>query len=312
MTTHHNRTAAAFFRMLASPVPWQHAYRRTIGRKHQMTGPARWGILSAAIDGFDPLSFDPSQLNLLPAPGGTTWADPFCRSIGGRNHLFMEEWPPESHGAHISIVELDAAGIPAGTACPILKSDTHHSYPCIFEFENQWWMMPENSNSGRLQLYRCEAFPTVWVPDRIVMQGVRYADPTVFQHDGRWWMFITLATGFHGVNTDLFLFHSDNPVSGEWRPHPMNPVVSGFHQSRPAGLPFVSNGRLYRPSQNCLKRYGHGLRIQEITRLDTMHYKEQFAREILPWTDHMLGVHHLDVCGNLVVMDVHLKSCNPL
>ena len=299
---------AGFLKMLASPLPWQHLYRRTLGRKHRFTGPAHWGILSTTVETFDPLSFDPQKMNLIPAPGGSTWADPFCRSRGDKSYLFMEDWPARSPCAHLSVVDLDSSGLPTSAPCPIIRSDTHYSYPCLFEYDGQLWMMPENSMSNRLQLYRCTEFPSRWIADRIVMQGVRYADPTVFEHDGSWWMFITFGTGYYGVNTNLFLFHSDNPVSGKWTSHPMNPVVSGFHRSRPAGRPFVSNGRLFRPSQNCLKCYGHGLRINEIHTLNTRKYKETTVREILPWADNILGIHHLDICGNVVVMDIHLKG----
>lgn len=306
--SHSTRNLSAFLRFSASPVPWQHLYRRTFGRKHLTSGPAHWAILSSTTKSFDPLDFDPREMKPIPSPGGATWADPFCWRHEESRWLFMEDWPEGNPSAHLSVMELDPNGQPAGPPTPIICSETHYSYPCIFEYDGQLWMMPENSMSNGLQLYRCTEFPVQWIPDRVVMQGVRYADPTVFPHDGRWWMFITLGTGYFGVNTNLFLFHAENPISGKWTPHTMNPVVSGFHHSRPAGRPFMSNGRLFRPSQNCLKRYGHGLRISEITALDTRQYKETTVREILPWTDNILGIHHLDICGNLVMMDVHLKG----
>jgi hypothetical protein len=308
LDSYSTRNPAALIRMMATAVPWQYLYHRTSGGGNLKKGPAHWAILSSSVESFDPVTFAPQEMNILQDAVGSTWADPFCRSHGDNNYLFIEEWPPDTPNAHLSMMELDSSGLPTGPTQPIIRSANHYSYPCIFEYDNTLWMLPENSTSNRLQLYRCNEFPFHWVADKVLMQGVQYADPTVFQHDGHWWMFITLRTGYFGLNTNLFLFHTDNPIEGEWRPHPMNPVVSGLHHARPAGRPFYANGRFFRPSQNSLKCYGHGLRINEIVTLNTHQYRESFVREILPWADNILGVHHMDVCGKMVMMDVRLRS----
>jgi hypothetical protein len=104
------------------------------------------------------------------------------------------------------------------------------------------------------------------------------------------------------------LFHAENPISSKWTPHPLNPIVSGFHHSRPAGRPFVANGRLFRPAQSCLKRYGHYLMFHEIIHMDVHRYAERCARKIKPWAEHILGIHHFDIRGNMVVMDMQIST----
>lgn len=307
----NTRNPSAFLRFLRSPVPWQHLYRRTLGRRHRSPASARWAILTGIHPSFDPLAFDPRNLTFIVSPDGTTRADPFLWSHDGERHLFFEEWPADAPCGHLSVMKLDANGKPAGDAQPIIRGDTHFSYPFVFEHAGELWMLPENSASGRLQLFRCTEFPHRWVPDRILMEGIRYADPTLFEHDGRWWLFLTLGAGFFGVNTNLLLFSADSPLSEEWTPHPMNPIVSGFHRSRPAGRLFRIGGRIFRPSQDCLKKYGHGLIIHEVTRLDSRHYEEHPVRHILPWNESIVGVHHLDVMGDMLAMDIHHIPTEP-
>lgn len=305
---YQKRSLSALLQFLGTLVPWQHLYRQTFGKKHLTYPASHRSILSAVVEDFDPLTFSPSEMTMVSASDESTWADPFVWTSGGKTCLFEEEMPAGEASGHISVVELDPKGLPKGSPVPILKNNFHHSYPFIFQHDGQLWMLPESSSTNRLQLYRCVEFPYEWVPDKILMEGIRYADPTLFEHEGRWWLFITLGVGFYGVNTNLFLFSSDSPLSSDWRPHPMNPVVSGFHHSRPAGRLFRSKGRLFRPSQDCFIRYGNGLRINEVVHLDLEHYEERCVRTIKPWSSEILGLHHLEISDNLIMMDIHTLS----
>lgn len=309
-STYQNKSLSEFLQFLGTPVPWQHLYRQTFGKKHLTSPPSYRSILTSIIEDFDPLTFSPSEMTMVSAPDESTWADPFLWSSGGKTYLFEEELPVGKGQAHISVVELDSRGLPIGLPAPVIKDKFHYSYPFVFEYDGDLWMLPENSTSKRLQLHRCVEFPHKWVPDKILMEGVCYADPTLFEHEGRWWLFMTFGSGFYGVNTNLFLFSAESPLSNNWTPHPLNPIVSGFQHSRPAGRLFNSNGRLFRPSQDCFIRYGNGLRINEIVRLDPEHYEEKCVREIKPWSDEILGVHHLEISGDLILMDIHTLSKN--
>jgi hypothetical protein len=63
-------------------------------------------------------------------------------------------------------------------------------------------------------------------------------------------------------------------------------------------------GKLYRPCQDCLVRYGHSLRINEILHLDTRHYEERLVTRVAPdWAPGIRANHHLDWRNGLMVMD---------
>jgi hypothetical protein len=136
------------------------------------------------------------------------------------------------------------------------------------------------------------------------MRDLKYVDATLFAHEGKWWLFAAVQCGVFGINRDLFLFWADSPLAEKWMPHPGNPVVRGLTSARPAGRPFEIAGKLYRPSQNCMVRYGHCLRINEIVRLDTRSYQERLVREIQPdWQPGIRCTHHIDWADGMLVMD---------
>lgn len=292
-------------RFIKSPVPWQHIYRQTMGKRHANHGPAHWTIGKGSSTPAGLQSFRPQATESMIADGHPTWADPFLFEKEGRVFLFFENWPSISSCGKIAVAELDAEGKLCGDPVNILTDTTHFSYPFVFEYDDQIWMLPENSASGSLQLYKCADFPHVWKPDKILMKGTRYADPTLFEHDGRWWLFLTLGTGLYGVNTNLFLFSADSPLSDSWLAHPQNPIVSGFHCSRPAGRIRKEEGRILRPSQDCFKRYGNGLRINEITDLSMKKYSERPVRALYPWNESVIGIHHVEILDQILLIDTH-------
>jgi hypothetical protein len=206
--------------------------------------------------------------------------------------------------AHISVLQLDGDGRIKAEARPVLAEPNHLSYPFLFEFEGPLYMMPESGENRTIDIYRCESFPERWVKSHTLFRGLHARDATLFRHQERWWMFVTLERGMYRLNHDLFVFHADSPLDGVWHEHRRNPVVSSFERARPAGRLFEMDGRLYRPSQDCLRSYGHSLNISQIIRLDGEHYAERLVHRVRPdWEPGIIGNHHLDWNEGLMAMD---------
>ena len=45
---------------------------------------------------------------------------------------------------------------------PALEEDFHLSFPTVFDWNGEIWMLPETGSDHSLRLYRCRAFPTGW------------------------------------------------------------------------------------------------------------------------------------------------------
>lgn len=165
-------------------------------------------------------------------------------------------------------------------------------------------MIPEAGQGGSVDIYACESFPDQWRKRASLMQNLRYADATLLQRDQKWWLFITIKRGLFSLSRDLFLFWAETPVATTWKAHPQNPIIRGLKGARPAGRLFEIHGRLFRPSQNCLPRYGYGLRINEVTFMDKHRYEERLATEVNPdWDTGVIANHHIDWHEGLLVMD---------
>ena len=147
----------------------------------------------------------------------------------------------------------------------VLKEPFHLSYPCVFEYQNEMYMVPETLGANSVRLYRATDFPTKWehVADLL---SESHADATPFFKDGHWWMFTCPTPSTHDT---LNLYHSDN-LFGRWRKHPASPIVANNNRTaRPAGRVIQWGDRWFRFAQDCQPRYGTQVRMFEILKLDT-------------------------------------------
>lgn len=200
------------------------------------------------------------------------WADPFPLRLAGRDFLLFEELLFTDDVGHLSVLELGPDG-PIGEPTTVLQRPFHLSYPFAFEYDGQWYLLPEMALEGRLELYRAVRAPYEWVLDRVIMQGPMLMDATLQEIDGRWWLFASEYREGLQPWTDLLLFHADSPF-GPWTPHPRNPVVSDVRSARPAGRLFREDGAWIRPAQDCSRTYGGAITLRRITTLTTTDYAE--------------------------------------
>jgi hypothetical protein len=240
-------------------------------------------------------------------PSDRYWADPHVVYRNGEYYVFIEEYSFENAKGHISVIRIDKDGSYA-KATPVLERPYHLSYPFILEHAGELYMVPESMDNRTVELYRCAEFPHRWVFVRNLLEGVRAVDSTLLLHHGKWWLFANLLENEGGsASEELFVFYTDTLLSGEWTPHPLNPVISDVTRARPAGSIQLRDGRLYRPSQDCSVRYGYAIRINEIGVLSTEDYAETEVDRIKPdWSANVLGTHTLAYASGLTVVDALL------
>ncbi|MGD2115438.1 MAG: hypothetical protein PVG07_10320 [Acidobacteriota bacterium] len=239
---------------------------------------------------------------ILP-PRDRFWADPFPVRQGGRYFIFLEEYLFRERRGRIAVLELAEDGRWTEPA-PVLERPHHLSYPFVFRWREELFMVPESAEAGRIELLRCRSFPGEWEPEAVLLDGVRAVDATLHREGDRWWMFANLAEpGTAHCHDELHLFSAATPL-GPWTPHPRNPVVSDARHARPAGALFRWGGDLYRPAQDCSGRYGSAVAIQRVLRLDPSGYREEPVSRIEPrWRPDLLATHTLNRAGSLTLVD---------
>ena len=239
---------------------------------------------------------------LIP-PKDRFWADPFPIKVGDKYFIFIEEFIYERDKAHISVIEIDKQGN-ATEPVKVLERDYHLSYPFILEWNGEYFLMPETSENGTVELYRCVSFPNEWKLEKVLLEGNNPADATLAEIDGKWWMFVNISSAGVKKNWDeLHIFSSESPL-GPWRAHRRNPVKSDVRCARPAGHLFRINGNLYRPTQDCSKHYGYGISINRVNHLTPDEFYEEEVSKILPeWDKRITGTHTLNSYEDLTVVD---------
>lgn len=265
----------------------------------------QWFLLTGARPAYAPDVLGIADLQPLYPPYEVFWADPFVWSRGGRNFVFFEERRYRIRRGHIRAWELDRTGRPLGLSFPVVDEPYHLSYPYLFEHDGELFMAPEKAEQGRVDVYGCVRFPDRWERAATLIGGARLSDPTLFLHQGRWWLFCAASRGRMRVNETLMAFHAENPLASRWSAHPANPIVRDFSCGRPAGrIQRDAIGRLLRPGQDCVRRYGYGLVLSQIVELSPERYREQSiwrtnGAAIGGWR----GLHHLDWHAGILVMD---------
>jgi hypothetical protein len=266
---------------------------------------ADWGIgvVDAPIAAFltDPSLRD--AVRWLPRPRSGEWyADPFGLVHQGRTWIFFESFDRDLGRAVLAASELLGSGA-LSEPVPILDPGVHTSYPFVFEHEGVVYCIPETGAANEIVLYRAESLPGPWRRVAALVEGFAGYDSTICQHDGRWWLWSS-ATPVGENMSEMFLWHAPRP-EGPWTPHRGNPVKVDVGSVRCAGTPFVSEGRLFRPAQDCSVTYGGRVVVFEVTRMTVDAYEERLVTAIEPDPSGVYpdGLHTLSAVGDRTLID---------
>jgi len=242
---------------------------------------------------------------IIRAPKNRFYADPFLFTCGGKNFLFFEDFSYQTKRAVISFVELDHNGMHSKPLVA-LEREYHLSYPFVFNWRSDIFMLPETRSQRRIELYRAVDFPRVWDLHKVLLWNVDAVDPTLLEYQGKFWLFVNIGVSGGSANDELFLFFSDS-VLGPWKPHPKNPLVSDVRSARPAGRIVELNGKLIRPSQDSSTSYGYRIKLNTIEVLTETDYRETETEIISPdWLAENLGTHTVAQNCQFQVLDGRL------
>ncbi len=241
-------------------------------------------------------------------PKDRFWADPHVIYKDDTYYIFIEELFYNTQKGHISLITMDKKGKYTQPKT-IIDKPYHLSYPFVFEHNNTHYMIPESIENNTISLFKCTEFPHKWELEMHLMEDIKAVDTTLFYHNNKWWMFTNIVEN-DGASTcdELFLYYSDDLLTTDWQPHPLNPIFSDCKVARPAGKIFVENGAIYRPSQDCSKRYGYGFNMNEITVLDENNYAETLVSSVKPnWDKNIIGTHTFNRENRLHIIDAIYK-----
>lgn len=221
-------------------------------------------------------------------------ADPFMIHVQGLWYMFFEVLNKQTNKGEIGLATSSNA---LGWVYQqiVLSEQFHLSYPYVFEWNGDHYMIPETLEAGGVWLYRADVFPTDW--SRLgALTRETCADPSVFRFRDQWWMFACSTPYQHDT---LRLYFADE-LMGPWTEHALSPIVAGDKsKARPGGRVLVFEDRVVRFAQDCVPRYGAQLRAFEILELTASTFRERETRNSPVLTANGpgwngLGMHHID------------------
>ncbi|ALN92613.1 glucosamine inositolphosphorylceramide transferase family protein [Lysobacter gummosus] len=227
-------------------------------------------------------------------------ADPFGVP-GDDRRVYCEVYDYRDGFGRIEAVELGDGHSIVDAAPAQLKLPGHISYPYLFEHEGRVYAVPETAARKKCELYEIDKTGQ-WRFVAVLLDGVAAADASLFVWNDLFWLAYTdLAMG---PFDNLCLSYSEE-LRGPWKPHLRNPVKVDHRSSRPAGTPFVHEGVLYRPAQDCGSGYGQAAVINRVSLCTPQRYREEVVRHCRPdpCGRNPHGLHTVSAWGERTLVD---------
>lgn len=221
-------------------------------------------------------------------------ADPFIIKVEDLYYLFFEIMNLDSGQGDIGLA-ISQDGVSWAYQGIVLTTGYHLSYPWVFEWQGNYYMLPEMNQARAVNLYQAVNFPYQWEPVAELLTGKRYRDSSLLRYNKLWWLFTTWD------DTRLYLYFSEDLSGSSWLEHQGSPIARGRY-ARPAGRILNYQGRLFRPAQDPLPGYGSRVMLNEIKKLTAAEYKEEligpyFSASGSGWNSERM--HHVDFLEQL-------------
>ena len=235
-------------------------------------------------------------------------ADPFLFKFKGKNFVFYEKFNKKQNKGVISVAKLKDNKLYNDR--DIIVKDYHLSYPNLLKYNNNIYLIPENYQAKKLNIYKFISFPYKLKLVKSFLHNEIVADPTFFKYKNSLWFFVNKAKkDIKDLNKNLFLYKINKNFT-KITPHNQNPIKRNLYGGRSAGSIFRYQKKYIRPAQiNKKETYGFGLVFFEIKKLNLDTYIEKKITSILPSSfKNCHGVHHFSYLNNNVMIDLNLTE----
>ena len=242
-------------------------------------------------------------------PKNEFWADPFYFRYNNKDYCFFERYFYSTKKGELACAEIKNYKLV--NIITVLKKKYHLSFPNIFKYKKNIFLVPETHENKRLEIYICKKFPNKWNLYSTAFEGEITCDPLILLRNKQLWLFINKTKkNLLNLNQDLYIYQIDSLKLKSIVSHKKNPVISNLDGGRNAAQNFFYNKSITRISQNCKNLYGESLNINKINKLNLNEYQEKKIRKIIPsnFADkNIIGTHSLSKFKNKYLVDVLLK-----
>lgn len=233
----------------------------------------RYTIATAVTD--NPFRIDTALMNILPwdsfpqHPRCCFMADPFIVRDSNDYYIFYEEMPPQMNSTWGDIAVLHSTDLEHWTRIGVAIDEPFHlSFPNVFQYEGEWYLIPEAGATNEVRLYKSIHFPMEWKYVKSLVKDVHPADPIIIEWNNVWYL-------MYWSNEVLRLYYADNLLT-DWNEHADSPIrlKDKYQETRPAGNFAMYNDSLYYFVQRHDGGYGTAVCAYRIDTLSPTIFRE--------------------------------------
>ena len=262
------------------------------------------GILENTIE--DVVNGKPLSLRRIDNPyKDRWWADPFILEVTEDRILILVEevFYKTTEKGHIALLTVDRNTLKVLSDNVILELSTHLSFPCILRCGSKVYIYPENGQAGNLSIYEYESHSenlnkiSVICDDKVV-------DSVIFKNKEKLYLLATKYPYYSENQLEIYQYNSEKKKFIH-----LKKIVFPENIARNAGNIFEIKGTLFRPAQECNKKYGHALSIQKISFENDGIFSFKEVRRILPIDKKFhTGIHTLNSYKSIIVVDHYINQ----
>lgn len=237
------------------------------------------------------------------------YADPLLFEYKGHEVVFMECVDRSTGIGSIGVLEL-----PYVDEVPkiIIKEKFHMSFPMIFEWQDDLYMIPETEMNDSIVIYRCKDFPHQWDKVGEFLKGHKIVDSVVISKNDD--EVRILGSEYYKENdfyTRFCMYHlnlNEEKMEAQW-----DGVLSEEYtlQSRMAGQ--IIDSRIYPIQRSTPGIYGYSVKFME----HLVNGENRCIKEICPSdinlkgkNKKLIGVHTYSLSSHYEVIDVQYLVFN--
>src|SRR3989337_2786454 len=98
----------------------------------------------------------------------------------------------------------------------VLAEPFHLSYPHVFEWGGDVYMIPESHQVRSVRLYRASPFPIRWSLVSSLLDGAVFSDSSIVRFGDKWWLFTETSPD----KFDTLQLYYANDLLGPWYENP--------------------------------------------------------------------------------------------
>ena len=228
-------------------------------------------------------------------------ADPFLVSENGVVYLFFERYDRTRKRGELAVAVVNENLSITDAEC-IISRPYHLSFPNVFKYKNQYYIIPETQSNHTIEIYKAVNFPYKWELHKTILNNISAVDTIILNKDDDGLILHTSVAELDSCNVENWMIQLDNAfnVLGSKK-------IKDFSEygNRNGGSLVSENGFLYRIGQDCRNgEYGKGLVIYKTDGISEKEVRYCGLEQFGVMDSKYSGIHTYNSCALMEVIDL--------